>query len=148
GGPNSVYDPDSFGIDEEILDLGIPILGICYGMQLVTHRLGGKVETANHREYGKAQINLGEQEAPLFSDTPLNQTVWMSHGDLVTQSPSGFEVVATSPSCPIAAIQNTEKIIYCVQFHPEVRHSEYGNLLLKNFALNICNCKGDWSMEN
>ena len=148
GGPNSVYDPDSFGIDEEILDLGIPILGICYGMQLVTHRLGGKVETANHREYGKAQINLGEQEAPLFSDTPLNQTVWMSHGDLVTQSPSGFEVVATSTSCPIAAIQNTEKNIYCVQFHPEVRHSEYGNLLLKNFALNICNCKGDWSMEN
>lgn len=148
GGPNSVYDPASFGIDEEILKLGIPILGICYGMQLITHRLGGKVETADHREYGKAEINLNETKAPLFSETPSDQTVWMSHGDLVSQTPAGFEVVATSPSCPIAAIQNTAKKIYCVQFHPEVRHSEYGTKLLRNFAIDICGCKGDWSMGN
>jgi len=148
GGPNSVYDTDSFGIDEEIFELGIPILGICYGMQLVTHRLGGTVERAQNREYGKAGIEITAEKAKLFSSTPDNQTVWMSHGDLVKDLPKDFEVVATSKDCPIASIQNAERKIYGVQFHPEVRHTEYGNDLLKEFALDICQCKGDWTMEN
>ncbi|MDN6640355.1 MAG: glutamine-hydrolyzing GMP synthase [Tetragenococcus sp.] len=148
GGPNSVYDTDSFGIDEEIFELGIPILGICYGMQLVTHRLGGTVERAQNQEYGKAGIEITGAQAKLFSNTPDNQTVWMSHGDLVKDVPTDFEVVATSKDCPIASIQNAERKIYGVQFHPEVRHTEYGNDLLKEFALDICQCKGDWTMEN
>ena len=148
GGPNSVYDDSAFGIDEEIFNLGIPVLGICYGMQLITHKLGGKVEPAVNKEYGKAELEVTTKEAQLFASTPEKQVVWMSHGDLVTQAPEGFAVVATSKDCPIAAMENTEKKLYGVQFHPEVRHSEYGNDLLKHFALEICECKGDWSMEN
>lgn len=148
GGPNSVYDDSAFGIDEEIFNLGIPVLGICYGMQLITHQLGGKVESAVNKEYGKAELEVTTKEAQLFASTPEKQVVWMSHGDLVTQTPEGFEVVATSKDCPIASIQNAQRQMYGVQFHPEVRHSEYGNDLLKHFALEICGCKGDWSMEN
>ncbi|XBG73298.1 glutamine-hydrolyzing GMP synthase [Enterococcus cecorum] len=148
GGPNSVYDDSAFGIDEEIFNLGIPVLGICYGMQLITHKLGGKVEPAVNKEYGKAELEVTTKEAQLFASTPEKQVVWMSHGDLVTQAPEGFEVVATSKDCPIASIQNVQRKMYGVQFHPEVRHSEYGNDLLKHFALEICGCKGDWSMEN
>lgn len=148
GGPNSVYDEGSFGIDEEILELGIPVLGICYGMQLITHKLGGKVEPAANKEYGKAELEITSSNAHLFASTPEKQTVWMSHGDLVTQTPVGFDVVATSKDCPIASIQNTERNMYGVQFHPEVRHSEYGNDLLRHFALDVCECAADWSMEN
>lgn len=148
GGPNSVYDEGSFGIDEEILELGIPVLGICYGMQLITYKLGGKVEPAKNKEYGKAELEVMDAAAHLFASTPEKQTVWMSHGDLVTQAPAGFETVATSKDCPIASIQNSERQMYGVQFHPEVRHSEYGNDLLKHFALDVCQCTGDWSMEN
>lgn len=148
GGPNSVYDSHSFGIDEKILDLGIPVLGICYGMQLITHKLGGKVEPAKNKEYGKAELEIVNLSAQLFQTTPEKQTVWMSHGDLVTEAPEGFEVVGTSKDCPIASIQNSERQMYGVQFHPEVRHSEYGNELLKHFALDVCQCSADWSMEN
>nr|WP_279326116.1 glutamine-hydrolyzing GMP synthase [Bacillus sp. FJAT-47783] len=147
GGPNSVYDENSFRCDEGIFDLGIPVLGICYGMQLTTHTLGGKVESAKHREYGKATINVKEA-SPLFSQLPEDQIVWMSHGDLVSAIPEGFKVDATSPSCPYAAISNDERRIYGVQFHPEVRHSEYGNDLLKNFVFGICGCSESWTMEN
>ncbi len=147
GGPNSVYDEKSFRCDEGIFELGIPVLGICYGMQLTTHMLGGKVEAAKHREYGKATINVKEQ-SPLFAKLPEEQVVWMSHGDLVSAIPEGFKVDATSPSCPYAAISNSDRQIYGVQFHPEVRHSEYGNDLLKNFVFEICGCSESWSMEN
>ena len=147
GGPNSVYDDNAFKIDEAIFELGLPILGICYGMQLMSHTLGGKVEKAAHREYGKAEINVLEENA-LFADTPKEQVVWMSHGDLVTETPEGFTTIATSASCPIAAMANPERKFYAVQFHPEVRHSVYGNDLLRHFALDICGCKGDWSMAN
>jgi GMP synthase (glutamine-hydrolysing) len=147
GGPNSVYDEGAFRCDEELFEMGIPILGICYGMQLMTLHFGGKVEPANDREYGKANVHL-EIPNHLFAGIPTDQTVWMSHGDLVVSAPSGFDVVGTSKSCPVAAIADEDKKMYGVQFHPEVRHSEYGNDLLKNFALNICGCKGDWSMEN
>ena len=148
GGPNSVYDDSAFGIDEEIFELGIPVLGICYGMQLITHKMGGKVEPAKNKEYGKAELEITDAQAHLFQSTPDKQIVWMSHGDLVTQAPAGFEVIATSKDCPIASIQNSAKKMYGVQFHPEVRHSEYGNDLLKHFALDVCQCAADWSMEN
>lgn len=148
GGPNSVYDDGSFGIDEKIFDLGIPVLGICYGMQLMTDRLGGKVEAAQKKEYGKAELEITDAAAALFTSTPKKQTVWMSHGDLVTTAPIGFEIVGTSKDCPIASIEHAARKMYGVQFHPEVRHSEYGNDLLRHFAMDVCGCAGDWSMEN
>ncbi|MBO1515207.1 glutamine-hydrolyzing GMP synthase [Metabacillus sp. BG109] len=147
GGPNSVYGENAFSCDEAIFDLGIPVLGICYGMQLMTHTLGGKVEAADHREYGKATIDIHGKPS-LFSDLPEQQVVWMSHGDLVKEIPQGFRVDAISTSCPYAAISNEERKFYGVQFHPEVRHSEFGNDLLKNFVFSICECAGNWSMEN
>lgn len=147
GGPNSVYEENAFHIDPEIFELGIPLLGICYGMQLMTYNLGGKVEKATNREYGQAFIQT-EADSTLFANLPASQQVWMSHGDLVTQVPEGFRCVATSNDCPISAMENTEKNFYGVQFHPEVRHSIYGNELLRHFALDICGCKGDWTMDN
>jgi GMP synthase (glutamine-hydrolysing) len=147
GGPNSVYDEGSFDIDPEIFDLGLPILGICYGMQLISHKLGGKVESASESEYGVAPIEL-KAKSELFANTPETQDVLMSHGDRVVEIPEGFHVVATSPNSPFAAVENTERNIYGIQFHPEVRHSVYGTDMLRNFALNICGAKGDWSMES
>ncbi|MDQ0233454.1 GMP synthase (glutamine-hydrolyzing) [Metabacillus malikii] len=147
GGPNSVYGENAFTCDEAIFDLNIPVLGICYGMQLMTHKLGGVVEAADHREYGKATIDVQKQQG-LFKDLPNQQVVWMSHGDLVKEIPEGFTVDATSTSCPYAAMSNEDCKFYGVQFHPEVRHSEYGNELLKNFVFEICQCTGNWSMEN
>ncbi|MUK88473.1 glutamine-hydrolyzing GMP synthase [Ornithinibacillus sp. L9] len=147
GGPHSVYDENSFRPDEEIFNLGIPVLGICYGMQLMALHFGGKVEKAKNREYGKAMINL-QEEPILFNGSPKSQTVWMSHGDKVVEAPNGFQTDATSPSTPIAAISSTDKQMYGVQFHPEVRHSEYGNHLLKQFVFNVSGCTGDWTIEN
>nr|WP_326717324.1 glutamine-hydrolyzing GMP synthase [Vagococcus sp. B2T-5] len=148
GGPNSVYDEDSFQIDPEIFNLGIPILGICYGMQLMTHNLGGVVSSADTREYGKAMLSITDTETELFKGLPTEQQVWMSHGDLVTEVPTGFEVVATSENCPISAMENRETNMYAVQFHPEVRHSENGTDMLREFVFGICHCTGDWSMGN
>ncbi len=147
GGPNSVYDESAFHVDPAIFELGLPILGICYGMQLMAHTQGGKVEGAETREYGKAEINVTSENA-LFKNLPTDQIVWMSHGDHVTEVPAGFEVIATSPACPIAAMANAERKFYAVQFHPEVRHSVYGNDLLRNFVFEVCGAKGDWSMAN
>lgn len=147
GGPNSVYDEQAFRCDPAIFELGLPILGICYGMQLMAHHLGGKVEKASHREYGKALIQV-KHDSLLFHGLPDEQVVWMSHGDLVTALPDGFVVDATSPSCPIAAMSDERRKWYGVQFHPEVRHSVYGNDLLKKFVFDVCGCRGDWTMEN
>ena len=147
GGPNSVYDEKAFHVDPAIFELGLPILGICYGMQLMAHTQGGKVEGAETREYGKAEINVTAANK-LFGDLPTEQIVWMSHGDHVTEVPAGFEVIATSAACPIAAMANVERKLYAVQFHPEVRHSVYGNDLLRQFVFDICEAKGDWSMAN
>jgi GMP synthase (glutamine-hydrolysing) len=147
GGPNSVYDENSFRCDEKIFEMGLPIFGICYGMQLMTLYYGGKVEKAKNREYGKAVLSIQNQSA-LFEGLPTEQTVWMSHGDLVVEAPAGFVVDGTNPSCPIAAMSDQERNLYAVQFHPEVRHTVYGNDLLKNFVFQVCECKGDWSMEN
>lgn len=147
GGPNSVYDENSFRCDEKIFDLGVPVLGICYGMQLMTQHFGGRVEKAHNREYGKATINV-QNESALFSNIPSEQVVWMSHGDLVVETPEGFTIDAVSPSCPISAMSDAERNLYGVQFHPEVRHSVYGNDLLKNFVFGVCGCTESWSMEN
>ena len=147
GGPNSVYDENSFRCDERIFDLGLPILGICYGMQLMTVHFGGKVEKAKNREYGKALLTL-EHESKIYKGLPREQIVWMSHGDLVMEAPEGFKVDGINPSCPIAAMSDEERRLYAVQFHPEVRHSMYGNELLKNFVFEVCECQGKWSMEN
>ncbi|MGG3469122.1 glutamine-hydrolyzing GMP synthase [Neobacillus pocheonensis] len=147
GGPNSVYDENSFRCDEEIFEMGLPILGICYGMQLMTVHFNGKVEKAKNSEYGKATMTIQNQSS-LFAGLPDEQVVWMSHGDLVIEAPAGFTVDGTNPSCPIAAMSDEARKLYAVQFHPEVQHSVYGNDLLKNFVFKVCDCAGDWSMNN
>ncbi|WP_096155834.1 MULTISPECIES: glutamine-hydrolyzing GMP synthase [Bacillus] len=147
GGPNSVYGEDAFSCDERIFDLGVPVLGICYGMQLMTKHFGGRVEKAAHREYGKATVTVTNQST-IYNELPEQQVVWMSHGDLVVEAPEGFVTDITSSSCPIAGISNEERNLYGVQFHPEVRHSVYGNDLLKNFVFGVCACTESWSMEN
>ncbi|MGY3747602.1 glutamine-hydrolyzing GMP synthase [Vagococcus salmoninarum] len=146
GGPNSVYGDNAFKVDPEIFNLGIPILGICYGMQLMTLEFGGTVEAASKKEYGQAFIDVQNTESGVFAKLPKKQQVWMSHGDLVTEVPVGFEVTATSSDCPIAAMSNEAKNFYAVQFHPEVQHSEYGNDVLRHFAFDVCGATGDWSM--
>ncbi len=147
GGPHSVYDQNSFSVNEAIFDLNIPILGICYGMQLITKHYGGTVERSSHREYGKADIDV-TPGAAMFTGTPDQQTVWMSHSDKVVAAPADFVVEATNPSTPIAAMRHQDKEIYGVQFHPEVRNTIYGNDLLRNFVFHICGCSGDWTMAN
>lgn len=146
GGPNSVYDEDAFKLDPAILEMGLPVLGICYGMQLIAYNLNGKVSPSNHREYGKAIIKI-EKENSIFQILPNEMQVWMSHGDSVTSLPEGFEVYATSPSCPVAAFGNPTKRLYGVQFHPEVRHSLYGQEILHNFVFNICKAEANWNMS-
>lgn len=148
GGPGSVYDDGAFSVDPAIYELGIPILGICYGMQLMSHDLGGKVEPADNREYGKAEIHVTDPNTPLFKGLPEDQYVWMSHGDLVKAAPTGFEVVATSKNCPIASIANDDRKFYGIQFHAEVQNTEFGHELLKHFAFDVCQAQANWSMED
>ena len=147
GGPNSVYEENSFRCDEEIFNLGIPVFGICYGMQLMSHVFGGVIEACEKKEYGKAPINC-DIYSPLYKGLPEVQNVWMSHGDKVTQLPKGFKIIASTDTCPIASISNEEKKLYAVQFHPEVRNSEYGNDIIKNFVFEICKCEKNWQMKN
>ncbi|MBQ6558408.1 MAG: glutamine-hydrolyzing GMP synthase [Clostridia bacterium] len=146
GGPNSVYDMSSPHYTEEILGIGVPILGICYGCQLISFMAGGEVKTAPVSEYGKIEVT--HKPSPLFVNIPEKSVVWMSHTDYISKAPEGFEVVGVTDDCPCAAMQNTDKMIYAVQFHPEVTHSEYGNQLLYNFLYEICHCKGEWVMDN
>jgi len=144
GGPASVYAKDAYKPDEEIWDLGLPIMGICYGMQLITQHFGGEVVAADHHEYGKAKLSI--TNAAIFSGMSDNETVWMSHGDRAERIPDGFEVIGTSENSPYAAIANVEKKIYAFQFHPEVHHTVEGTKLLKNFAKHICGCESTWNM--
>ena len=146
GGPNSVFDMKSPHYKKEILDLGIPILGICYGCQLICWMENGIVSTAPVSEYGN--INLSIKKSKLFEGMPKKSIVWMSHTDYVAKLPSGYKVIANTENCPCAAMENEKKNIYAVQFHPEVTHSEYGNQLLHNFIYKICNCDGSWVMDN
>ncbi|OCL86491.1 glutamine-hydrolyzing GMP synthase [Arcobacter porcinus] len=145
GGPASVYASDAYHPDSTIFDLGLPILGICYGMQLISQHFGGSVIPATSHEYGKAKLDF-VVENDIFKDTPNGQTVWMSHGDRVEDIPNGFSKIATSENSPFAAIADTNRNIYAFQFHPEVYHSEHGSKLLKNFAKYICGCESTWNM--
>ena len=147
GGPASVYLEDAYMIDKAIYDLNIPILAVCYGMQLTNHLLGGKVEAAEKQEFGKAILVLDETENPLFEGIPNNSQVWMSHQDHVVKMAPGFVQIAHTDSC-IATCCNKEKNIYCVQFHPEVTHSEYGKEIYRNFVFNIAKCEQNWNMNN
>ncbi|GKQ42414.1 GMP synthase [glutamine-hydrolyzing] [Companilactobacillus sp. RD055328] len=148
GGPMSVYDKDAFTIDSEVFNLGIPVLGICYGMQLISFKNGGNVEASTEREYGKAEITITDPETDLFKGLPEKQTVWMSHGDKVTAIPEGFVTVAESDNTPFTAIENRERKIYGIQFHTEVRNTEYGMDILKNFAFGVCEAEANWTMED
>ncbi|MEA4875674.1 glutamine-hydrolyzing GMP synthase [Anaerorhabdus sp.] len=147
GGPNSVYDDNSFKCDPAIFDADLPILGICYGMQMTHHMNGGSVKACDTKEYGRATIKISNQSL-LFDGLPLEQTVWMSHGDQVSKLADGFVIDASSETCPFAAASNAEKQIYTVQYHPEVRNSEFGLEMLKNFVFKICKAKNDWSMKS
>jgi len=144
GGPASVYAPDAYKPDEGVWSLGIPIMGICYGMQLMTQRYGGEVVSADHHEYGKAKLTL--KESPIFDGMSNDETVWMSHGDRAEKIPDNFEVIGTSENSPYAAIANVEQNLYAFQFHPEVHHTVEGTKLLKNFAKHICGCDSTWNM--
>ena len=148
GGPNSIYDQNALKVDPEIFKLGIPILGICYGMQLMTSYLNGKVEKADNSEYGRADIEVEDTNSVLFAGLPKDEYVWMSHGDLVTGAPAGFETVASSKNCPIAAIANDQAKMYGIQFHAEVRNTQYGLDILRNFAFKVCGAEADWSMTD
>jgi len=147
GGPMSVYDNDAPSIDKRIFELGVPILGICYGMQLITKMLNGKVDPADNREYGKAEL-LILTGSMLLKNVRNMSTVWMSHGDLISSSPSNFKVIAKTSETPVAAIENTDSNIYGLQFHPEVHHTEEGKKIINNFLFYICNCENNWTPKN
>lgn len=146
GGPNSVYDESSPHISKEIFELGIPVLGICYGCQLMAYTLGGEVASCTKSEYGK--IGIEQNGGLLFGNVPKQNIVWMSHTDYVSRLPEGFTVTARSEDCPCAAFENAEKRLYAVQFHPEVTHSEYGKQILHNFLYDVCKFSGDWVMDD
>lgn len=147
GGPNSVYDKEAFTCDPAIYEAGVPILGICYGMQMTHFMNGGSVKACETKEYGRTEISIAT-ESLLFKGLPKKQTVWMSHGDQVATLAEGFVTDASSDTCPFAATSDDTKRIYTLQFHPEVRHSEYGNDILRNFVFEICHAVNDWSMHS
>ncbi|MBV7275760.1 glutamine-hydrolyzing GMP synthase [Clostridiaceae bacterium UIB06] len=147
GGPNSVYGEGAPRIDKEIFELGVPVLGICYGEQLIAHTLGGNVKSPDKREYGKTDVKL-DNSCPLFAGLEENESCWMSHTDYVEKAPAGFRIVGTTSQTPVAAMENAEKKIYGVQFHPEVEHTPFGKKMLSNFLFNVCGLKGDWSMAS
>jgi GMP synthase (glutamine-hydrolysing) len=152
GGPASVYDRKAPTLPAELFDLGIPILGICYGMQLVTHLLGGSVARAAHREYGPATLQIDDRTDLFkgFEGATGSPTAWMSHGDRIEQMPSGFSAIAHTSNSPVAAMKasDPQRRIYCLQFHPEVAHTEGGTAILKNFVYDICGVKADWTMQS
>lgn len=147
GGPSVVTEADAPVVSKELFELNIPILGICYGSQLMGYVLGGKVAKANQREYGKADIKVNTN-SPLFEGVEEHTTCWMSHTYFISEPPAGFEVLATTETCPVAAMADKQKKLYGVQFHPEVLHTPQGNIMIKNFLYKIANCKGDWIMAD
>lgn len=147
GGPNSCYEEDSPSYQKELFELGIPVLGICYGAQLMMHKLGGKVITPEVGEYGKTEITYSSNGV-MFKDMPEKAVCWMSHFDRISQAAPGFEVVAHTADCPIAAAQNVEKKLYAVQFHPEVLHTSNGTKMIYNFVRGVCGCSGSWKMDS
>ena len=150
GGPKSVSDPGAPVCDPSVFDLGVPVLGICYGMQLMAHRLGGTVAPASHREFGHATVKVSSHRASavLFADVPEEIRVWASHGDFVAAPPPEFSIVATSANAPVAAMANPDRGLYALLFHPEVVHTESGLEIIRNFAFKVCGCTGDWTMKS
>ena len=146
GGPNSCYEADSPTYQKELFELGIPVLGLCYGAQLMMHVLGGKVETPEIGEYGKTEVML-DQSCALFEGLALKEICWMSHFDRIAKTAPGFRVVAHTADCPVAAAENAEKKLYAIQFHPEVLHTEHGAEMLYSFVRNVCGCAGTWRMD-
>jgi GMP synthase (glutamine-hydrolysing) len=148
GGPSSVYEAGAPRCDERIFDLGVPVLGICYGMQLGAQLLGGQVKSAKAREYGRAKLHVADANEPLMHGIPDDTTVWMSHGDQIHELPEDFIPIATTPTCPYAAARHKTRPFYGVQFHPEVTHTPRGEQLFQNFLYEICKCSGSWTMGN
>ena len=146
GGPSSVYDKDAPAADPRVFELGVPVLGICYGLQFMAHALGGKVRAAKHREYGHAQVER-VADSEIFRELPSTLEVWMSHGDEALELPSGFKLIAKTPSA-VAAIENRDKRLFAVQFHPEVRHTKLGTEILRNFVLNVCQANPTWTPQH
>lgn len=147
GGPNSCYEADSPTYTKELFELGIPVLGLCYGAQLMMHILGGKVEKAAVREYGKTDVHV-DTKSPLFTDVSEETVCWMSHFDYISQVAPGFEVVAHTADCPVAAAQDRARKLYAIQFHPEVLHTVEGTKMLSNYVHDVCGCAGDWKMDS
>ena len=147
GGPSSVYDKDAPLADKSVFDLGIPVLGICYGLQFMVYALGGKVRPAAKREYGHAKVEIQELDSQLFQGLPKLLAVWMSHGDSAEELPPGFRLTAKTPNA-VAAIENAERKMWAVQFHPEVHHTPLGSDILRNFALGICGAKPSWTPQH
>ena len=147
GGPNSVYGEDSPRCEKEIFELGIPILGICYGSQLMSYMLGGTVETAPVSEYGKTEVTV-DTTSKLFDGVSEHTICWMSHTDYIAKAPEGFTITGHTPVCPVAAMELPEKNFYAVQYHPEVMHTQEGTKMIRNFLYNVCKCAGDWQMDS
>ena len=147
GGPNSVYDETSPRYEKAILELGIPVLGICYGSQLMAYLLGGEVATAPVSEYGKTEVMV-DPSSKLFENVAESTICWMSHTDYIAKAPEGFKITATTPVCPVAAMEDETNKLYAVQFHPEVLHTQEGTKMLHNFLYNVCECSGDWKMDS
>ena len=147
GGPNSVYGEDSPLCDKAVFELGVPVLGICYGSQLMAHVFGGRVATAPVSEYGKTEVEVDTAKT-IFKGVSPKTVCWMSHTDYIESVPEGFVVTAHTPVCPVAGMENAEKGLYAVQFHPEVMHTQEGITMLRNFVMNICGCRGDWKMDS
>ena len=147
GGPNSCYEPDSPTYSEELFKLGIPVLGLCYGAQLMSHVLGGKVEKADVREYGKTEVIIDKKDSKVFENVSATTTCWMSHFDYISQVAPGFEITAHTADCPVAAAENASEKLYAIQFHPEVLHTPEGTKMINNFVKNVCGCVGEWKMD-
>lgn len=148
GGPNSCYEADSPTYQKELFELGIPVLGLCYGAQLMMHVLGGKVEKATVREYGKTEVLIDKTDSAVFAGVSEKTICWMSHFDYISQAAPGFEITAHTADCPTAALENAKEGLYAIQFHPEVLHTEEGTKMLSNFVLGVCGCAGDWRMDS
>jgi len=148
GGPNSVYDPASPTCSPELFSLGVPVLGICYGAQLMAHLLGGQVAPADTSEYGGTALFIDQADSPLFADVPKKTSCWMSHTDRITAVPPGFTVTAHTPDCPVAAMEDRAKRLYAVQLHPEVAHTPEGAAMLRRFVREVCGCQGTWQMSS
>ena len=148
GGPNSCYEEGAPTYTKELFELGIPVLGLCYGAQLMMHVLGGKVEKAPVREYGKTEVLIDKKDSPIFENVSEKTICWMSHFDYISKIAPGFEITAHTADCPVAAAENAKSNLYAIQYHPEVLHSVEGTKMLSNFVLGVCGCAGDWRMDS